>query len=59
MTRHPVDPISLVFGLVFVLLGNVFLANPAGVDGALLGVLLPVAAVAAGVGIAWSLLRRG
>jgi hypothetical protein len=50
MDRHDLDPISLVFGLTFTILGLLYVAGP--VSPAVLGWALPLVAIGLGISLA-------
>jgi hypothetical protein len=49
MKRHDLDPISLLFGSVFFLLGGVFLFGGTAVPGSHVGSLWPIPLIALGL----------
>lgn len=55
MYAHRPDLLSLALGVAFLVLGIIFLANPQGVDGLDIPLVLGMLGIAAGVGIAGSL----
>lgn len=58
MSRHRIDPVSLVFGVLFALFGAVLAFSDVRWEKAETGWVIPVVFVLVGSAILWSTLRR-